>query len=136
MIIVVDSDGLIGSLSATDTHYLRSQTILSNLAQKGSKLIYPVTVIAESVTFFQGRLNRPDLANQILQLVKADQLYIESVDGNILQKASSLMDLKASKHNTLFDCIVVVVAQEYKADAIFSYDSFYQKKGFKLASEL
>ena len=41
-----------------------------------------------------------------------------------------------SKKNTLFDCTVAAVAEEYKADAIFSFDKFYKSKGFKLASEL
>jgi len=41
-----------------------------------------------------------------------------------------------SKKNTLFDCIVAVTAEENKADAIFSFDKFYKRKGFKLASEI
>ena len=136
MTIIVDSDGLIGSLNPADSHFSLSQTILSKLAQKGAKLIYPVTVIAESVTFFQGRLNKPELANQIIQLIKENLLNIESVGVKTLQLASSYMDFKGSKHNTLFDCIVAAVAKEYKADAIFSFDGYYKKKGFKLVSQL
>lgn len=41
-----------------------------------------------------------------------------------------------SKHATLFDGIVAAVAEKYQADAIFSFDKFYKRKGFKLASEL
>ena len=74
MIIIVDSDGLIGSLNPTDSHHSLSQTILVKLSERGAKLIYPVTAIAESVTFFQGRLNKPELANQIIQLVKENLL--------------------------------------------------------------
>ena len=46
------------------------------------------------------------------------------------------MDLKRSKHHTLFDAIVAAVAKKYYADAIFSFDKFYKSKGFKLVSEL
>ena len=101
----------------------------------GAELIYPATVIVETVTFLQGRLNRSDLAKRVIQLVYDKQLNIEPVDGEIIQKASLFMDFK-KKHDTLFDAIVAVVAQKYKADAIFSFDKFYEKKGFKLASDL
>lgn len=136
MTIIVDSDGLIGSLNPSDIHYLISQTVLLKLNKRGARLIYPATVIPETVTFLQGRLNSPALANQVVQLVNDNQLIIESVGSEILQKAGSLIDFKKSKHNTLFDAVVAAIAERYKADAIFSFDKFYKTKGFKLASEL
>lgn len=101
MIVIVDSDGLIGSLNPQDVHYKRTQEILFKLFKMGAKFIYPATTIVETVTFLQGRLNSPELANQVVQLVSNDKLIIESVGSEILQKSSSLMDLKKSKHNTL-----------------------------------
>ena len=136
MIIIIDSDGLIGSLNPEDAHYALSNKILLLLAKGNAKIIYPATAIVETVTFFQGRMNKPEFAVKILELVNEDKLDIESIDINLLQKASKIMNLKSSKHNTLFDCIVAAVAEEYKADAIFSFDKFYKARGFKLASEL
>lgn len=136
MIIVVDSDALIGSLYPQDQHFKTSQQIRVKLAKINAKLIYPATVIVETVTFLQGRLNKPGLADEVIQLVTSQELAIEAVDGKILQEASSFMDFSGSKHNTFFDAVVVAIAQRYKADAIFSFDKFYKKKGFKLASEL
>lgn len=136
MTIIVDSDGLIGSLNPSDVHYLISQTILHKLSKKSARLIYPATVIPETVTFLQGRLNKPDLANDVIQLVNNNQLIIEPVDAVVLREASPLMNLKASKHHTLFDAVVAVIAQRYNADVIFSFDKFYKSKGFKLATEL
>lgn len=136
MTIIIDSDGFIGSLNSEDGHYLEAQQTLLKLLKKGAKLIYPATVIVETVTFLQGRFNSPDLAKQVAQLINDDQLTIEAVNNEILQKAISYMDFKKSKHNTLFDAVVATIAEEYKADAIFSFDKFYKSKGFKLASEL
>lgn len=136
MIIIVDSDGFIGSLDPQDQHFKTSTQILSKLVKKGAKLIYPATVVVETVTFFQGRLNKPELARQVTRLVANQELTIEAVDGGILQEASLFMDFSASKHNTLFDAVVAVIAQKYHADAIFSFDKFYEKRGFKLASGL
>lgn len=136
MIVVVDSDGLIGSLYPEDSHYEVSQKIQTKFAKFNAQLIYPATAIVETVTFLQGRLNKPKLAQQVLELVNSSELVIESVGSEIILQASGLMDLNSSKHNTLFDCIVAVVAKNYKADAIFSFDKFYEKRGYKLASEL
>lgn len=136
MIIVVDSDALIGSLYPQDQHYKNSQEIRFKLAKNNARLIYPATVIVETTTFLQGRLDKPELAKQVIHLISDSSLVIEPIDKDILQKASKYMDFKSSKHNTLFDAIVAAVAQKYKANAIFSFDKFYEKKGFKLASEL
>lgn len=43
---------------------------------------------------------------------------------------------KASKKDILFDYIVAAAAEEYKTEAVFSFDKFYKKHNFKLASEL
>lgn len=136
MLIVVDSDGLISNLDPQDIHHKSTQEILSKLVEKEAKLIYPATTIAETVTFLQGRLNSPELANQVIQLINDGQLTIESVDSETLRQAGSLMDFRKSKHNTLFDAVVATIAKKYQADAIFSFDKFYKSKGFKLASEL
>lgn len=136
MIVIVDSDGFIGSLNPRDQHHLATQKILIKLIEKGAKLIYPVTVIVETVTFLQGRLNQPKLADQVIKFMNDNKFIIESVDNEVLQKASSFMDFKKSKHHTLFDAIVAAIAQKYKADGIFSFDKFYKTKGFNLASQL
>lgn len=136
MIIVVDSDALVGSLYPQDQHFKTSQHIREKLAKINAELIYPATAIVETVTFLQGRLNQPELAEQVVQLVTSQDITIEAVDGEILQKASSFMDFSRSKHDTFFDAVVAAIAQKYQADAIFSFDKFYQKNGFKLASEL
>ena len=136
MIVIVDSDGIIGSLNPNDVHYSISHKILSKLTGKDIRFLYPATTIAESVTFLQGRMNEPELASKILDLVKENKLDIEPVDNKVLQEASLYMNLTGSKHNTLFDAIVLAIAKKHKAYAIFSFDKFYRSKGFKLASEL
>lgn len=135
MTIIVDSDGLIGSFDPDDTHHQTAKEILIRFG-KNTRIIYPATVLVESITFFQGRLDRPDLASSLLELINRNILEIESINASILQEASIFMNFKSSKHNTLFDAIVAAVAKKYQADAIFSFDKFYKSKGFKLASEL
>lgn len=136
MIIIIDSDGLIGCLNANDTHHPSSQLILHKLIEKQAQILYPATVIIETTTLLQGRLNQPKLANQLIKLVNTNQIEIESIDREILQKSCAFIDIKNSKHHTLFDAVVATIAQKYHADAIFSFDRFYKTRGFKLAEEL
>lgn len=136
MIIIVDSDGLIGVSNEKDAHYLNAKDTLQKLNEEKARLIYPSTVIVEATTILQIRLNKLDIANKILELVRSNALFIEPVDQTTLINASLLLENKRSKHATLFDAIVAAIAQKYNADAIFSFDKFYKSKGFKLAGEL
>lgn len=136
MIIVVDSDGLIGISNKDDTHHIEATHILQRLIKYQPDFIYPATTIAESTAILQIRLNRMDIANQILEVVKSGHLHISPVNDTILIRAASLIKRSNQKHATLFDGIVAAVAEKENADAIFSFDHFYKKKGFKLASEL
>jgi len=42
---------------------------------------------------------------------------------------------EGSKYNTFFDAIVAAVTKLTKADAIFSFDEWYKKQGFKITDE-
>jgi predicted nucleic acid-binding protein len=136
MIIIVDSDGLVGSLNSEDFHYPIASQLVEKLVRQGAQFLYPATTIVESTTLLQGRLNKPELAEKLKDFIQNDKLDIVLVDNALLKHAVSLMDSGTTKHHTLFDAVVAAVAKENKADAIFSFDKFYKSKGFKLASEL
>jgi len=136
VIIIVDSDGLIGTSHINDKHYSKATKLLQNLTDHGAELIYPATVISEATAVLQIRLNTPETADAIMEYTKAGLFNIEAVNNEVLISAISFLDKNRSKHATLFDGVVAAIAQKYKADAIFSFDKFYKTKGFKLASEL
>ncbi len=136
MIVIVDSDGLIGISNPEDAHYLVSVGILQKLKMLNARLVYPATTIAESTAVLQIRLNKPDTVKQIIEFTKSGVFQIEPVDQVTLVNAAFFLNKGRSKHATIFDGIVAAIAQKYRADAIFSFDKFYKKKGFKLASEL
>ena len=136
MIIIVDSDGLIGLSQEEDAHYSGSVKLLKKLNKENAKLISPATTIAEAVSILQIRLNKQDTADQIMDAVESNLFYIEPIDQMILAQAISFLGSGRSKHHTLFDGVVAAVARKYQVDAIFSFDKFYKTKGFTLASEL
>lgn len=136
MRVVVDSDGLIGTVNEQDAHYVKAMALLAKLQARSTEFIYPATVIAESTAILQIRLNKLDIANQILEKVASHLLRVEPVNQEVIIAAVSFLKKDRSRHATLFDGIVAVTAKKHNADAIFSFDRFYKTQGFKLASEL
>jgi len=53
-----------------------------------------------------------------------------------LTEALALFNLHGSKQNTLFDAVVAAMARRLNAAAIFSFDKWYEKLGFRLVTRL
>lgn len=134
--IIVDSDALIAIVNKDDLMSSKAIKTLENLYKQQAKLIYPVTTIAETITTLQRKLSNPKLAAEVNQMIMDSHFSIAAVDQEILYLAQSIFNPKGSKQNTFFDAIVAAVAKKLKADAIFSFDVWYQKSGFTLASNL
>jgi predicted nucleic acid-binding protein len=131
-IIIVDADALIALVDTDDPHSARAFTIAKQLQEIEATLLYPATTIAEAATTFQRKLNKPTLVAQIVATVTARQLLIEPVDAAVLDAATALFKPHGSKHNTIFDAIVAALAQKHHAQAIFSFDDWYEKVGLRL----
>jgi len=127
LIVIADADFIVSQAIAEDSNHLLAL---------GTQTIFPSTAITEAVTALQRKFSNPHLATRTLNLFSAPGINIESIDAEIIQEASKLFNPASSKHNTFFDCIVATVAKKHNADAIFSFDVWYTKLGFKLVSEL
>lgn len=134
--VVVDTDALIALINKGDTLATKSIEILGVLYKKEVKLIYPATTIVEAITTVQRKLSNPMLATELAQMLRSGQFDIVAVDQEILELAETLFKPGGSKQNTMFDSIVAAVAKTLGADAIFSFDKWYEKIGLKLATSL
>jgi predicted nucleic acid-binding protein len=135
--VVVDADGLIALFSKDDAHAETAMVLLQELVREEAKILYPSTAIVEATTTLQRKLNQPQLAAQIAELVKENQFPVEAVNEETLSDAVTYFkSTERSKHNTLFDAVVAAVAKKTNADAIFSFDKWYTKQGFVLVAEL
>lgn len=135
-IIVADADSLVALAHKNDANHEKARKIAESLRNRAYQIIYPNTAILEAVTTLKRALNLPDRAHLIVRQYLAGAFIIEYVDEKLQTEASKLFDQKASsKQNTIFDALVAVAAKKLQADAIFSFDNWYPKLGFKLASE-
>ena len=134
--VVVDTDGLIALVNKDDVLALDAVKTLEDLHASEVKLVYPSTTIVEAITTFQSKLSNSGLAGDMAQMLRDGQFNIVPVDQNILEQAETLFKPKGSKQNTMFDAVVAAVAKTTNADAIFSFDKWYEKVGLRLATSL
>lgn len=134
--VIVDSDAIIAQANPKDKHHASAKKISETLVKLNAQVIYPATTIPESNAYIQRVLNSTASAYGTAVVLTDQNIQVAEVDHQTLESAMKYFSPTTSKKNTLFDCIVAAVAEKQKADAIFSFDTFYKKKGFKLASEL
>ena len=133
-VVVADADALIALALENDPNHKRAKQIIENLMKNSAAIIFPVTVFPEAITSLKRAANQPEKAHLLNKQYLAGAFQVEYIDSDIMQKAAEIFDKKAvSKQNTLFDAIVAATAKKLEADAIFSFDNWYKKLGFKIA---
>jgi predicted nucleic acid-binding protein len=135
-IVVADADAIIAQTNPDDIHHQKANSISQKLTAINAQVIYPTTVVAEAATHMQRVLNSNASAFGTVQLMTDPAAQVVEVNKQTLVNSLKYFSPAASKKNTVFDCIVAAVAEEYKADAIFSFDHFYKTQGFQSAEEL
>lgn len=136
LVVVVDADAIVAQSFPDDSNHELAVKVSAVLNNLNAQVIYPASAILEATTVLQGRLNSGATAYSTATAFTDSNTQIAEINQTTLTNALKYFSPNSSKKNTLFDCIVAAVAEEYKADAIFSFDHFYKTKGFKLAGEL
>ena len=135
-IVIVDADAIIAQADFNDLHHLKATKISESLVNSCARVVYPSTAIAESNAYMQRVLNSTASAYGTAVAFTGAGVEIAEVNGETLKHALKYFSPTTSKKNTFFDCIIAAVAEDYGTDIIFSFDEFYKKNGFKLASEI
>lgn len=134
-VVVGDSDGLIALASKNDSNHKRAVAAAIVWAKEGKKIFFPNTVIVETITTLKRAKNLPDKAHLINKQYLTGAFNIIYVDEKIQKRASELFEMANSKKNTLFDALVASSAEHLGTKIIFSFDEWYEKLGFELASD-
>jgi len=135
-VIVGDADAIIALALENDPHHKQALTINSILVREKAVIIFPFTALPEAITTLKRALNQPDKAHRLSKQLGQGLFHVEYPNQEILCKASQIFETAVSKKNTFFDAIVAATAKSLEADAIFSFDEWYTKLGFRLASDL
>lgn len=136
-LVVVDADAIIAQANTADSNHKKALEVTKKLDRLNAEVIYPVTAVVEAVTVLQRKLNSGATAYGTAVAFVDPQAEVVEINQEVYSQAvNNYFSPRLSKKDTLFDCIVASVAEKYEAEAIFSFDKFYKKHGFKLASEL
>jgi predicted nucleic acid-binding protein len=135
-VVVADADILVALYFKNDVLHNKVTNINKKFLETGVRIIFPNTAIAEGITTLHRKLSNSTAAALLNQHYKKRILDVEYIDEQIMQEAAELYAPEGSKKNTFFDAIVAAVGKSLNADAIFSFDRWYEKAGFKLASDL
>ena len=135
-IVVGDADILVALLFEGDANHKAVNEQTSKLLSQKYIIKFPNTAILEATVVLKRKLNKPDLASKLNEQFLAGEYNLVYVDETIQKLAGQIFRKTISKKNTIFDAIVLATAQILKADAVFSFDSWYKKQGMKMVEEL
>lgn len=136
--LIVDSDALIALFNKDDSNFSEARILFESFYKQKTRLIYPSTTLVETIDTIQRRLKKYEVAQQLAQFISSAEFVVESVesiDGAYLKEAVAYFKSETGNRKTLADAVVVAVAKKNNADGIFSFDEWYKKLGYKLASE-
>ncbi|HUD44104.1 MAG TPA: PIN domain-containing protein [Patescibacteria group bacterium] len=135
-LVIVDADIIVAQAYIDDANHSKTLLQVKKLAKNGAHILFPSTAVTEAITVIQRKLSNPHLAAATLELFSDPNMLIETVDAEIIYQAQKYFNPNGSKKNTFFDCVVAAIAKKHQADAIFSFDGWYEKLGFTLVSHL
>jgi len=135
-IVVADADALIALTLEHDPHHKKAVSLAEMFTRNLVTVIFPITVFPEAVTTLKRAFNQPEKARLINKQYQQGAFHVEYITERIMMRASQIFDKAVSKQNTLFDAIVASTAEVLEAEAIFSFDNWYVKLGFILASDI
>lgn len=137
ILVIVDSDGLIGLINPADPNHSKCVEISNYLAinNLGAVIPYPIVLEAATALARDTKINRPDLAAEIL----ASHAKVEDkpkLDEDVAGLVSTSSQNNTSRKNTPFDHYLCALAKKNGIMYVFSFDSFYRKQGLILAEDL
>ncbi len=134
--VIVDSDALIALLNKDDLLAGKAVKTLEGLYKLEAKLLYPATTLVETTTILQRRLSDASFTKKIIKMINESQFPVVAVDQETIKMAELLFNPNSSKQSTFFDAVVATIAKQQKADAVFSFDDWYEKVGLTLAYKI
>jgi len=134
--VVLDADGIIAQVNKADPHHKKAITLTLMLAAQGIEFLFPTTAIAEAITVLKFRKKDNRVVIALIDSIQTWKLTIADITHKTTRQTIQFFDPKSSKRNTFFDAIVVAIARKHNARAVFSFDGWYRKKGFKLVEDL
>lgn len=122
--ILLDSDALIGWISATDAHHARAVDLMEALRKRRMQPVVTSLVVGETATLFslrQGQATARDFLNV------AATLRTIVITETLHQETLGLFAKQDLKRTSYVDMANVVVMQHHQIPYIFAFDTVYTR---------
>ncbi len=133
-VTVADSDALIALVLENDPNHLKAVEASKNYIKNNISIVFPSTVFPEAITSLVRSLNEKEKAHLVNRQYQQGVFNVIYIDMEIQKEASRIFETAKSKQNTFFDALIAATAKKLSTNMIFSFDNWYPKLGFKLAS--
>lgn len=130
MTVVIDTDALLALANSSDIHHSHAKDIAQQLVEVQAHIVMSPTTLAEFSLLCAKRIGQ-EPARRIVQGA-FDEYSVYELTNEVVFQAITFYHRQTSLAESLFDCVVMAIAQRVKADAIFSFDKGYTKNGFVL----
>jgi predicted nucleic acid-binding protein len=135
--IIVDSDVLVALAKEDDTNHKKAQQTLTKLSKKPVLYTTSNYVFSETVTVISQRVGHSQALSFIQELKSPESLFsMQWIDEELEGIAIQIFKKQTSKNVSFVDCTNMALIKHYRLNAIFSFDSIYERNGFTLAEDL
>lgn len=134
--ILVDADALVALAKIDDSNHKKATKISNSLQKAGINYFLSPFTVAECSTVLSYKVSHKVAKEFLKEMKKIDLPILELEGGNDLV---DLWFIKQTKKGTsYFDCYNLALLDRFRKQivGIFSFDSIYQRNGFKLAKDL
>lgn len=128
MKILMDSDALFALYVVTDQHHQQAKQIFQKLLKQKAELITTNLVLQEAATVLSYKAGQRQACDFLQRFAKINirPIFIRE---KLTAQAWKLFKKQKKKGTSFIDCANIVLCQEMKIPAIFSFDKFYFKIG-------
>lgn len=122
--VLLDSDALIGWITATDDHHARAVALFEIIKQRRMQPVVTNLVIAETASLLSVRQSQA-VAQRFMTFVQSLQTII--IDEHLHRETVRLFLTQTRNKTSFTDMANVVVVSTYEIPLVFAFDKVYSR---------
>lgn len=130
-IVIADSSGIISLAVRTDSNHQKAHEVIDNFPTDNLIIIVPSEVLAETLNILGKKIGHQEAVQAVEIMSHSSSFFIVPASDTARNKSIMLFgSIPSSVSYT--DCLVMMMADEYKTKSIFGFDTAFQKNGYTL----
>ena len=135
-ILIGDSDALIALLNSSDPKNQEANDCLDELVKEHIKVYFPTTTVVEVLNSLMKQPTDFELIKNLFVQINNANIFLLPVDIQIVTLSEKYVKDIILEGKTFSHAIICTLIEDYNIQGIFSFDEWYQSKGFRLVGDL